>query len=145
MRRIDRRLDDLPTLLVVGALAGAFAGAATVTLGLLAAKLSLRDIPSQAVMVGVEIGAPLGAILFPLTLRLWIPHVPLGRAAVSTTGATIAGGTLAWFVPQLMENALLRSVYGGCVGFILTVLVLKLLSDAEDTSRSATSRDSVDL
>jgi hypothetical protein len=57
--------------------------------------------------------------LFPLALRLAIPHVPLGRALLTTVIGTIVGATL----ESLLSHAPLAIFLGAFVGFGLAVAV----------------------
>jgi len=117
---IVRTREDTPTLLVAGALAGALAGAMTAAILLLPTALSLRDFPVEALAFGAMVGFPFGAVLFPLVMRLAIPHVPLGRATLGVIVGTIAGATLA----SRLAFSLAGIISGGIAGFVVAVISL---------------------
>lgn len=132
---IRRRVKITLGIAVLGALAGGVAGsiAASVVVAILQAdaRLLLDWFPY---VIGAEIGAPLGAALFPIAAWTLMRYVPFGRAVLGTMSGTLIGGCIGYFVSPKVDgpdvNALVRSIVGGVLGFVLAAILLRLRARA---------------
>lgn len=112
-------------LAMLGALAGATAGGISAVLVIAIGEWSLRELFDRFLFsVGAAIGAPLGALLLPLAAWTVMRNVPFGRAVAGTVAGTLVGGLMGWYV-SLGQHALLRSLCGGVVGFVLAAFLLR--------------------
>lgn len=123
------------TLLIsgIGALAGGVAGG--IAAGIVDAVLSSGVTASLdwfVYVVGVYIGAPLGAVLFPIAAWTLMRTVPFGRAALGTVAGTLVGGICGFFVAP-GNASLLLSIGGGIIGFAVAAILLRLRAKAADT------------
>ena len=142
MTRLRRVLAITGGLAAFGAVAGALAGAGVAVLAML-----ITDGPREAfdlglAYIGASYGAPLGAVLFPLSGWLLMRRVPIGRALVATTVGTIIGGLIGLFTPT-SRDILLQTIGGGVAGFTLSVLVLRRRASSREpmvTAATTTER-----
>jgi hypothetical protein len=83
------------------------------------------DVPFS-MMFGGTFGAVVGAVAAPVAGWFLFRHVPLGRAMAVTALGTLLGAALGW-------GGARSPVLGGCVGFFVAAVLLRL-------SRRLTSR-----
>src|SRR5215208_4136115 len=124
MTRSRRILAVIAGLLAVGAAAGALTGAAVASLIVLVGDGPRHAFEPLVLGIGAAYGAPLGALLLPLSGWLLMRHVPLGRALLGTVVGTVVGGLAGWFAPVGVDEVF-RSLIGAMAGFALAVLVLR--------------------
>ena len=126
MSKLRRILTVTAALAGVGAVTGAFAGSAVAFLAVLI-RVGLRQaLDLDLVEFGASVGAPLGAVLFPLAGWLLMRRVPIGRALVGTMIGTIVGGLVGWFAPLHGPGDIIdRTLLCGLIGFAVAVLELR--------------------
>ena len=125
LTRVQRAVSASVGLLVTGALLGAGVG-----VGVLEVWGLMVDGPGGfpyvwfAFEYAAEVGAVLGGVLLPLVTWTILPNVAFGRIFVETTIGTAAGAALA-----ILDGGLANpfvAVLGGAIGFLVTVIQLKL-------------------
>jgi hypothetical protein len=139
MGRARRNLAITGGLAIFGAAAGAIAGALVAVLAISLSLGPLEALDLELLGFGATLGAPLGAVLLPISGWLLMRRVPLGRAMLGTMLGAIAGGLMGWFAP-LHIDVLDRALFGAFVGFATAVIALRQLG-----SRSASAADHVPL
>lgn len=111
---------------VFGAVAGAVAGGLSAILVGAVMDGSFRQLfDGFLFLIGAEIGAPLGAVFFPIAAWTLMRHVPFGRAFVGVVAGTLIGGFAGWFMGG-RALGLVPSIGGGTIGFAIAAVLLRL-------------------
>ena len=126
MSKLRRILTVTAALAGVGAVTGAVAGSAVAFLAVLLRVGLGEALDLQLFEFGAWVGAPLGAVLFPLAGWLLMRRVPIGRALLGTMLGTIVGGLVGWFAPLHGPGDIIeRTLLWGIIGFAVAVLLLR--------------------
>ena len=107
-------------LIAAGALLGALAGVAAISLGFVSTTGITRS-DADILLFVAEIGAVLGAALGPAVAWLLLRHVPLGRALAGTTLGAVLGGAATW-----IAQAPFFPLWGALGGFLLAAVLLRV-------------------
>ena len=125
------------SLALVGAVIGGVVGGVLLTVRFL---LSKSDVVGWEV-VGVLVGAALGAILAPATAWLFLRRVALGRAIAETTIGTTVGAALGMAIETfvLKRPTAQFGLIGALLGFFAAAVRLRIItrSSAVDTRATA--------
>ena len=131
MSKIRRILTVTAALAGVGAVTGAIAGAIVAFLVILLRQGLGDALDLSTIEFGSWLGAPLGAVLFPLAGWLLMRRVPIGRALLGTMLGTILGGLVGWFTPLHGPGDIIdRTLLCGIIGFAVAVLALRRMATA---------------
>lgn len=130
---LARRIKITLGISALGAVAGGIAGAiAAATVGAFMSGEATIYLDWFAYFMGAYIGAPLGAVLFPIAAWTLMRTVPFGRAAVGTIAGTLVGGFCGFFIAP-GHNSLMISIGGGIIGFAVAAILLRLRAKAANT------------
>jgi hypothetical protein len=117
------------TLALLGAIVGALAGVLVAIVLTSLDGLSRTAIDLDLWRIGASFGAPLGALLFPVAGWALMRQVALGRALLGTLLGTVAGATIGWVWPTVMDRVSAMLI-GSVTGFGAAVLVLRRIAAA---------------
>jgi hypothetical protein len=121
MSRVGRIVRVTVGLSAAGAVLGALAsaGALTAVIGVMALTGKAEfGLTAEVLSVAGRVGALFGMVLGPLTAWLALRRVALGRAMVTTTGATMVGAIVGTPLP-------FGSILGAFGGFLVATLWLR--------------------
>jgi len=111
----------------LGALFGALAGMLVAVALMSLDGVSHVGLDRALLEFGTSVGAPLGAVLFPLAGWALMRQVALGRALVGTVLGTLAGAIIGWVWPPVVDRVSDLMV-GAVAGFAVAVLILRRLA-----------------
>lgn len=116
-----------------GALLGAGLSAGLVALTGLALKLTGVVVPGGSVLIAAAVGAPLGAVLTPMTALSLLRQVALGKALLFTVLGMSVGVTAG----EIASGQTVIAAAAGFGGFLLTALLLRLTSGSRKAERKS--------
>jgi hypothetical protein len=128
-------------LLAAGAVAGALAAVAALTIALAATgdAVGLSHTDGEMLSIVALIGGLFGGVLLPATAWIFLRRVPLGLALLGTLVGTIAGGSLGWIV-QIGGDPIQGGLTGAFLGFACAALLLRLRASAPRVRHAVSTR-----
>jgi hypothetical protein len=119
-------------LLAAGAVAGALAAVAAITIAFVVSGESVGmylHADREMFAIVAMIGALFGGVLLPATAWIFLRRVPLGLALLGTVVGTILGGSLGWIVMH-GGGEIQGGLVGAFTGFAGAALLLRLRASA---------------
>jgi len=130
---VPRRVAGVTVALAgTGAVLGSGLSAGLVALTGLALKLAGVVVPGGSVLIAAAVGAPLGAVLTPMTALSLLRQVALGKALLFTMLGMSVGVTAG----EILSGRTVIAAAAGFGGFLLTALLLRLRSASRKAERN---------
>lgn len=111
-------------LSAAGGVAGAITGGVTGILVALPMGKMEFGFGLDVFTVGAMVGGALGTLLLPIAAWTLMRNVPFGKALLGTIAGALLGGFAGYFM--IADNyVLVRSIFGGIVGFCVSAYLLR--------------------